>query len=241
MDILFYAILFIIGSAVGGYWAIKSNELPRSIGLKKTQYSRNPKADLISKLIYIIMGGVSSVVLANIVGLSLEDFDVTKSVIYVFAMMYISTLILVAGIDRNYSKIDKRVIAFGVVSSVVYMIYLFVVDLTSAHLSIIYLIIYTMLLALDSFLLRKFAKDSYIVNLLILLNIILVFTDLRALTYTLAMAIIASGIYALILKIQKKKNGNKKFKIKEIPIGYFIGSSDVIVLFMIRIFENYLI
>lgn len=241
MDILFYAILFIIGSVVGGYLAIKSSELPKTLDLKKTCRSQNSNADFISKLTYIIIGGVSSVILANIVGLKLEEFDVTKCVIYMFSMMYISTVILASGIDRVYSTIDKRVISFGVVASVVYMIYLFVVDLTSAHLSIIYLGIYMVLLLLDSFLLRKFAKDSYIVDLLILLNIILVFTDLRALIYTLTMAVIAIGVYALILKIQKKKNGNKKIKINEIPIGYFVGASNVIVLFMIRIFENYMI
>ena len=32
-----------------------------------------------------------------------------------------------------------------------------------------------------------------------------------------------------------------KDKLKEIPIGYFVAASNVIVLFMIRIFENYCI
>jgi len=94
---------------------------------------------------------------------------------------------------------------------------------------------------IDSFLLRKFAKDSYIINLLMLLMMILAFTDLKTLTYTVIMAIIETGLYILLLNTQKKINGNKKIKINEIPIGFFIAASNIMVLFMVRFFHNYLI
>ena len=111
----------------------------------------------------------------------------------------------------------------------------------TANVDAIYLLIYIVLLIIDAFLLRKFAKDSYIVNVLMLLNIILSFTDLRTLTYTCVMAFIAMIIYSLIQLSTKKKNVSKKFKINEIPVGYFVATSNLVVLFMIRIFEGYLI
>jgi len=241
MDIIFYTILFVIGIVIGSVWATKAHGIPKELDLKRTHYTNIKNEMLISNLTYIIMGGVATVVFANILNVSLFEFDFSKMTIFIFAMIYISELVIIAGIDRLYTKIDKKLLAFGIITSIIYMLYLCMVDLASLHLSIIYFTIYMVLLLLDSFLLRKFAKDSYIVNLLILMSIILVFTDLRALTYTLVMAIIAVVTYLLIAKSQQKKNGNKKIKINTIPIGYFIAASNVIVLFMIRIFENYLI
>lgn len=241
MNILFYAILFIIGIVVGSVWAIKANKIPKSLDMKKTCYTNNPHEEFISGLTYILLGGMISVILANVLGINIDEFDLFNIIIYIFAFVYISTLVLVGGIDKIYNKIEKRIIGFGIISSIIYMIYLCSVDLASIHINVIYLSIYIVLLAIDSFLLRKYAKDSYIVNILMLLNIILSFTDLRTLTYTSLMAFIAIIIYILMQKIQKKRNVSRKFKINEIPVGYFITTSNLIVLFMIRIFENYLI
>lgn len=241
MNTLFYTMLFIVGVIVGSYLAIKAEEIPKRLDLRKTHYSNHKNEKLISKLTYIFMGGLTSVVLANVLRVNTYEIDPAKLIIYVFAMIYLSTLMITAGVDRNYTKIDKKLLAFGIIMSILYMLYLCMVDLASVHLSIIYLGIYMILLLIDSFLLRKFAKDSYIVNNLILATIILVFTDLRALTYTLVMALVAIILYILLVKSQKSKNGNKKLKINEIPVGFFIAASNVMVLFMIRIFENYFI
>lgn len=241
MNILFYTVLFIIGIIVGSYWAIKASEIVKELDMKKIHYSNHANEELLSKLSYILIGGVSSVILANVLSVNIYELDIYNFTIYIFAMLYISTLVLIAGIDKMYLKIEKGMIAFGIVSSIIYMIYLFLVDLASIHLNIIYLGIYMVLLLIDSFLLRRYARDSYVLDILMLLGIILVFTDLRTLTYTLVMALIAIILNILLMKIQTKNQGNKKIKIKEIPVGYFIAASNVIVLFMIRIFENYLI
>ena len=241
MNILFYTVLFIIGIIVGSYWAIKSSEIVKELDMKKIHYSNNANEEILSKLSYILIGGVSSVILANVLSVNIYELDIYNFTIYIFAMLYISTLVLIAGIDKIYLKIEKGMIAFGIVSSIIYMIYLFLVDLASIHLNIIYLGIYMVLLLIDSFLLRRYARDSYVLDILMLLGIILVFTDLRTLTYTLVMALIAIILNSLLIKIQTKNQGNKKIKIKEIPVGFFIASSNIIVLFMIRIFENYII
>lgn len=241
MNVLFYSVLFIIGIVVGSVWAVKANKIPKTLDMKKTHYSNHTHQDFISALTYILLGGIISVILANILDIHIYEFDLFNIIIYIFAMLYISTLVLIGGIDKYYNKIEKRIIGFGIVSSIVYMIYLCTVDLASIHINAIYLSIYIVLLIIDTFLLRKYAKDSYIVNILMLLNVILSFTDLRTLTYTTLMAFIGIFIYGLIQTSQRKKIGNKKFKISEIPVGYFIATSNIIVLFMIRIFEGYLI
>lgn len=241
MNILFYTMLFIVGIVVGSLWDIKTKEIPKSLDMRKKHYSNTSNGELISKLTYIIIGGVSSVILANILKINIHEFDISKLIIYVFTMLYISTLILIAGIDRNYCKVEKRIIAFGIISSIIYMIYLFVVDLASVYLNLVFLVTYIGLLIIDTFLLRKYAKDSYILNILLLLNIILVFTDFKILIYTLVMALVSTILYILLLEVNKKKNGNKKIKIDEIPVGFFISASNIIVLYMVGFFQNYFI
>ena len=239
MNILFYTILFLIGCVIGNIWADKSCELQKNLDLKKVNYNNSSKSEIISKLTYILIGGISSIIIANTLNLNLEEIDLIKPIIYVFAMLYASALTLIAGIDRNYLKIEKNVLAFGVISSLVYMIYLCAIDFVCINLNLIYLGLYMVLLVIDSFLLRRYAKDSYIVNILLLLTMIIAFTDLRTLIYTVIMAFVAVALYSLLLKVQLKKNGNKKFKLRQIPVGYFIAASNIVVLFMIRIFEYY--
>lgn len=241
MNIFLNIILFIIGCVVGGECAIQARDIPKMLDWKKTHYSKKNKDNLISEMTYILIGGVSAVVLANVFELGIKKFDLSSLIIYIFAMIYVSTLVLIGGIDRWYSKIEKKTLAFGIVTSILYMLYLCSVDLASIHLNITYLAIYMILLVIDSFLLRRFAKDSYIVNLLLILTMILVFTDLKILIYTLIMASIAIVLQILLLNCQKKQNGNKMIKIKDIPVGFFVVASNVIVLFMVKIFESYII
>lgn len=241
MNIIFYTIIFVIGLIIGRYLELEASDIPKKLDLRKNQYSNKKNEEFVSKLTYMLIGGTVSVILANTLKINVNEFDITNMIIYVFAMLYISTLVVIGGIDKNYSKIDKKLLAFGIVSSIVYMIYTAIIDFSSVQINIIYLFIYIVLLAIDSFLLRKFAKDSYIVNLLMVISIILVYSNLRILIYTLIMAVIAILIYYVILESQKKKNGNKKVKINEMPVGFFIATSNIIVLFMIRIFQNYLV
>lgn len=237
MNIFLYIIFFTIGSVVGALCSVKAREIPKELDLKETVRRRKDKKELISELIYILIGGLSSVLFANILRIHINDFDISKVTTYIFGMTYIYILMLIAGIDRIYTKIDKKTLALGVVFSIVYMVYLFIIDVSSANMNIIYLVIYITLLLTDSFLLKKFAKDSYIINIMILLNIILVFTNLTVLISTLFMSIIAITVYTLIIKMQK----NKKVKIDEIPVGFFISSSNIITLLLIRVVENFLI
>lgn len=240
MNILFYTILFMIGIVVGSFCAEEAEEIPKSLDFKRTHYNNRKHEQILSKSTYLLIGAVSTVILGSTLKINLDEFDFSKIIIFIFAMIYVSSLSVIAGIDKNYSKIAKETLAFGIVSSILYMLYLCVVDLASINLNAIYLAIYIGLLILDTFILRKFAKDSYVINTLLLLIMILVFTDLKTLTYTLVMAVIAIILYLILIKRQNK-NVKKKIKINEIPVGYFIASSNIIVLFIVKIFENYCI
>ena len=238
MSIIFYTILFIIGIIVGNYLSIKSIEIPKKLDMRKKYYNDTKKEKIISKITYIFLGGILSLILAYILRLNVYEIDLSKIIIYIFSMIFISVLILIAGIDRLYLKIEKSILTFGIITSIMYMLYLCIVDLGCIYANAIYLATYIILLIIDTFLLRRYATDSYIINVLLEACLITSFTDLKTLTYTLIMTTISIIIYMLLSKIRSKKKGNIKVTIKDVPIGYFLASSNIIILLMIRIFEN---
>ena len=159
----------------------------------------------------------------------------------IFVLLYVITIILIAEKDRRKRDIDRKLLVCGIIASIVYMIYNYIIDPSSIYWSAIYLEIHAILLAIDTYVLKRYAKDSYSIKLLILSNIIFAFTKLEITIYTIIMAIVAILIYVLILKIKKKKHGNKKIKFDEIPVGFFLGASSVIALMMMVFIEYYCI
>jgi len=262
MNIFLYVIIFIIGTLFGSFYTLAVYRIPKNIDIvKKHSYCPNCNhklgfLELIPVLSYIllggkckhckqkirprylileVLGGISFVILAMILGIDAYYMSLQKIIIFVFTILYLTAIILISGIDKEYIKIDKRVLAYGIIISMLYMIYLYTIDATSIYRYAIYLAIYIILLIIDTFLLRRYAKDSYINNILILLNMILVFTELNNLIRTIIMAVTAILIYILIIKITQKKNRSIKIKLNEIPVGYFIGASNIVIILMISL------
>lgn len=268
MNIFLYAIIFISGTVFGSFYTLAVYRIPKNIDIvKKHSYCPNCNHklgffELIPVLSYIFLGGkckeckqkirirylilevlsgISFVVLAIALHINIKNLTVQSLVIYLLTILYFTAIILIAGIDKEYVKIDKRVLAYGIIISIIYMIYLYTIDGTSIYRYAMYLAIYVILLSVDTFLLRRYAKDSYINNILMMLNMILVVSELELFIMTVILAIVAILIYILIRKITQKKTVEIKLKINEIPIGFFVGASNIIVLFMMTFITNYCI
>lgn len=265
MNIFLYAIIFIIGTLFGSFYTLAVYRIPKNIDIiKKHSYCPNCNHklgffELIPVLSYIflggkcknckqkiriryllleLLGGITFVVLALALRINIENLNIQVLILFALTILYITAVILISGIDKEYIKINKSVLAYGIIISILYMIYLYTIGETSIYRYAIYLAIYVILLSIDTILLRNYAKDSYIIDLLMYLNMIFVFTETEIFILTLIMATIAILIYALIRKINQKKTGNKKLKISEIPFGFYIGASNIIILF-IKTFITY--
>lgn len=266
MNIFFYAILFIMGTVFGSFYTLAVYRIPKNIDIiKKHSYCPNCNHklgffELIPILSYIflggkcksckqkirirylileVLGGISFVILGLALKIDVYNIKLQSIIVFTFTVLYLTAIILISGIDKEYIKIDKKVLAYGIIISILYMIYLYTIDATSIYRYAIYLAIYIILLTIDTFMLRKYATDSYIVNLLMLLNIILIFCEAKIYLKTVVMAMLAILIYILIRKITQKKNGNREIKVREIPIGYFIGASNIIVLLIMALVTSY--
>ena len=167
----------------------------------------------------------------------MNNLNLSSVIIYFFTVIYLGILILISVIDRKERKIDKNVLSAGIILSIFYMIYLYIADSSLIYNDILYLGIYIILLVLDTILLRKYAKDSYIVKILMLLNFVFIFTEIEITVFTITAVTIAVIVQNIIYKLTQKRYGNKKMKLEEIPLGFFIGVSNILILVVSGIFN----
>lgn len=192
---------------------------------------KNKKTQIISTTLYSLLGGISFVIIAFTLKLNIYSLNLNSIMLYILTIMYISALIIIAGIDKSNIKIEKKLLGFEVIVSMIYMIYMCSINTNLIYKYLIYVAIYFLAIVTDTILLRKFAKDSYTMDMLILLSIILMFSDVRILFYTIWASILAIIIDLIILKMRQKKTGNKKIKLNEIPIGFFICTSNIAIIY----------
>ena len=129
-------------------------------------------------------------------------------------------IIIISAIDKEYRTIDKKVLLFGVIISLIFMIYQYIINSTSVYSYITYISIYIILLVVDTFLLRRYAIDSYIINVLMFIYIILSFSQVVVTILTIIMAFLAIMIYLVMQVITQKRSIKKKISLKDIPLGF---------------------
>ena len=159
----------------------------------------------------------------------------TSILVYIFTILYITVLIIIAGIDQKNLRIQKGVLAGGIILSIFYIMYLYGIDPTSINMSIIYLGMYIILLAIDTFIIKRYAENSYTIGIFMLFDIIFMFTGVDVFIYTLIITAIEILVYLLIEKIKQKKNGNRKIKLNDIPVGYFVSVSNIFAMIILSI------
>ena len=122
--------------------------------------------------------------------------------------------------------------------SVLYIMYLYKIDSSRILFNIMYLGIYVVLLVVDNYIIKIHAKNSYTLGILMLFNIMVIFSGIDIFICTLIMTAVEILMYILVSKIKQKKNGNKKVKISDIPVGYFLGISNIFILAIVSFMIN---
>ena len=244
MNILFYAVLFLLGVFVGKFYKLAIYRMPRNMDIFKKHYFGDMNEENNSKvleILYSIFIGAIFILIAYILKLDVYSFSVSSVIRYFITILYFSTLIIIAGIDKENVKIEKNMLFFGTSIALVYMMYMCVINKAIIYKYVIYLIIHIVLMMLDMYLLKKRAKDSYTIDTLILLNIMLMCWDVRILFYTVWITILTILIDLIILKIRQKKSGNKQIKLSEVPIGFFLCVSNMVAIGIQIIISNYIL
>lgn len=266
MNTFLYIIVFITGTFFGSFYTLAVYRVPRGIDIiKKHSYCPNCNSklgffELFPVISYIILGGKCKhcgqkirirylilevlsgllfVIFAFSLRMNINTLDIHFLIQFMFFALYITAIILIAGIDKEFKKINKNLLAYGVIISLFYMIYLYTIGETSIYRYAIYLVIFLMILLVDTFILRNKAEDNYIINVLMLLMIIYVNTSTKIFLFTIGIALLSIILYIMLREITVAENRKLKEEDKKMPLGYFICVSNIIAYLLVNILINY--
>lgn len=270
MNTFLFIIIFIIGTLFGSFYTLAVYRIPKRQDIIHT-HSYCPNCnhklgllDLFPIFSYLFLGGkcryckqkirprylilevlsgILFVLIAYLMEINISNVNTIKIVEYGFIILYLTFIVLISGIDFENKKIDKSVNIYGIGISIVYMVYLCIVENANIYRYGIYLIFYILILTLDTITLRKYAKSTYVNGILISLITMVVFTGEYVTANSIILTLLIIAIYLLIYKIKNVKNKNKKTDkqiSKEMNIGFYLGVSNIITFLLVLYYQSVL-
>jgi len=180
MEFIIYFFIYIIGVVLGSFFTLAVHRIPRKEDITHTRsYCPNCNHrlnfwDLIPVLSYIFLGGkcrychkkirpryliieaISGMVFLLFVmclNIDILHIEINKIAILIFGTLFISTIVITIGIFKEFKNIQKGVLNFGIISEIIYITYLYILNV-NIYRYIIYI------LALIAFLIINLKKDN---------------------------------------------------------------------------------
>ncbi len=262
MNIFLYIIIFIMGSLFGSFFTLAVYRLPLKKDIThERSYCPNcghklSFLDLIPILSYIflrgkcryckqkirpryllleVLSGLVFVLFAMSLNINIYSLQVSQVIYFLIGILYLATLFIIAGIDKENYKIEKSVLLFGYLIEAAYIIYLYIVEGNSnIYRYVIYLALFAILTLINVLYMRKNAKDSYTTQILLLCILFLVFTGEAVTILTITFTLLTIAFDLLLNKMynapkNKSHKTDKKENIK-IPIGFYLCATNIICL-----------
>lgn len=268
VNIFTYIIIFIIGTLFGSFFTLSVYRLP--IGqdiIHKHSYCPNCShklgvLDLIPIFSYIFLGGkcrycgqkirirylllellsgIVFVLFALSLNLDFNNLEQSKIIYFIFGILYIASLFIIAGIDKENISIQKKIMIFGIILEVVYMIYLYILEDFNIYRYVIYLSIMLILLIIDTANLKKKGNNNYTIWILILSLFMINFSYEYVYILTVIYSCLSIAIVTMVKKLKNKKKPYKKDEPKEIPIGFYMCICNIAVYILTTAYITYLI
>ena len=265
MEAIFYIIIFIMGITFGSFYTLAVYRIPKGEDITHT-HSYCPNCnhklnfwDLIPIFSYIFLGGkcryckqkirpryliletisgLFFVIIAYLMGLSIYNLEKLKIIEYIFFVLYFTFIILMAGIDKESRTINKPVLMYGVIISIMYIIYLYIIEKTSIYRYVIYLVLFTLLLLLDTITLKKHAKNNYTYSILITIIIMAIFTGEYVTISSIITTLLATSITLLVKKLKNKRTTQQYNE--KVKIGLYLSIFDIIYFMAVLSFHRFI-
>ena len=268
MNIFLYIINFIMGTVFGSFYTLAIYRIPQRIDITHTHsFCPNCKHklgffELIPVWSYIFLGGkckeckqkirpryliieictgILFVLIALCAKIDFFNLNVKMLIELAFLVLYISGLIILAGIDFEKKQVEKSVIYYAIGIMLLYIIYLCIIKEVSIYRYVMYLTAVMILLIIDTIILKNKSKYGYLSSSLILLIIMIVFTGESVTLLSTIMTALCFLLYVLFYKIKDLKNGNKKEKNQEIKVSliFFLCMSNILELIFTMFLINF--
>ncbi len=271
METIIYIIIFLIGAMFGSFFTLAVYRIPRREDITHTR-SYCPKCnhklgffDMFPILSYIILGGkcryckekirprylileiLSGLIFVSIfylMKIDIYNIKIEQIAGYCFMALYLSFLFIIAGIDKEQRKIEKPVLIYGIIISIIYIAYLCIVEKANIYRYVIYLVFYVLILILDTISLKKYAKSKYINGVLLMIIVIAIFTGEYVTINTIAFTSLTVAIYILLNKLKQRKNKSLKTDRqvwKDLKIGFYLSITNVLTILYVLLYNNFIV
>ena len=116
-----------------------------------------------------------------------------------------------------------------------YMVYLYIVEQTNIYRYGIYLILYIIILILDTVTLKKYAKNSYVTGILLTIVTMMIFTGEYITQKGIIFTLLAILFYLIFYKMKEKRKNKKSEEqvASQLSIGFFLGVFNMIILIFV--------
>lgn len=260
MNIILYTLIFIMGTFFGSFFTLAVYRIPLGEDiLYKHSFCPNCKAkltfkDLIPVISYIalrgkcahcgekiriryllleILSGIVFVLVALLFNVNAMVANSKLIIYFLLYILYISSLFIIAGIDKENITIQRSLLVFGLILSLCYMTYVYILNDSVIYTYIIYLVCMILILIADIFSLKKYLERSYTVGILALSLYIMIFSGPTISYLSIILTLIIIVVNMLFIDI--KERGKKKVTIKsreniKIPIGFYLCVSNIVLL-----------
>ena len=267
-DIIFYIMIFILGTVFGSFFTLAIYRIPKKQDIVHT-HSYCPNCnhklgflDLIPVFSYLFLGakcryckekirpryfiieilsGLVFVSIAYLMNLSIANLNYIVIIDSIFMVLYLCFIFILAGIDKENRKIEKSVVYYGIIISLLYIAYLCIIGEASIYRYVIYIIFDIILLILDRITLKKYAKNSYLNNIILTVIVMSIFTGEFVTFNTIIYTLIAISLTLILHKIKNLKNKSKKEEkqiYKTIPVGFYIAVFNIIYLLYVLLYNK---
>ena len=270
MNIFLYIIIFIMGTVFGSFYTLAVYRIPLKIDITHTHsFCPNCKHklgffELIPVWSYILLGGkckeckqkirpryliieicsgLTFVLIGLAAKLNIYNLQLNELISLGFLVLYLSAIVIIAGIDKEKRQIEKSVIYYAISISVLYIIYLCIIDQPSIYRYVMYLSTILILILIDTLILKSKAKSNYTISILILLIIMIIFTGEFTTIMSIIMTLLSLGLYIFLKKIKNSTNRFKKEKkeiSEDLSIGFLLCTTNVIMLIVTMFIINYI-
>ena len=268
METIIYIIIFLIGAMFGSFFTLAVYRIPRREDITHTR-SYCPKCnhklgffDMFPILSYIILGGkcryckekirprylileiLSGLIFVSIfylMKIDIYNIKIEQVAEYCFMALYLSFLFIIAGIDKEQRKIEKPVLTYGIIISIIYIAYLCIVEKANIYRYGIYLMCYILMLTFDTITLKKYAKTTYVNGILISIITMIIFTGEYVTANAIILTLLTIAIYLLLYKLKNRKNRNRKSDkqiSKQLSIGFYLGVSNILTVILALFFNH---
>lgn len=260
MNVFLYIIIFIMGTLFGSFYTLAVYRIPKKIDIIYT-HSFCPNCghklgfwELIPVWSYLFLGGkckqckqkirpryfileilsgLSFVLLAYSLQINANNLNINILIKMLFIVLYLTGIFIIAGIDKEERKIEKSVLYYGIMVSCAYIIYLCIMGQTSIYRYVMYLVTLIILLIIDTENQITKAKQSYIIETLMLIVVMLINTSVFVTVSSIAIVFISIILTKLIYYIKNALNKHKKEHkdLKQIhKFAYLLSIANVILL-----------